>query len=214
MKPYEKAIYFDFESNPNRTPSLLGVLYKDIETGEDIFNQYILEPELNPTKDQFPITYISNVDRIIRKLRRLALKENRKFIAWSNHELEVINDYSSQNWNEEFSGNYYINAIEMGKEWFRKNDPSNLPTWGNNTLSYYMKYFNYHVPSKFGVGITSNAIDEMREELKRTRGHINNVPYGTIIKWERMLQHNRHDCYGMRHVVEKMVTSHFNAQAA
>ena len=32
----ENAIYFDFESNPNKPPSIAGWLYKDLDSGTAI----------------------------------------------------------------------------------------------------------------------------------------------------------------------------------
>ena len=38
-----RAIYIDFESNPDWVPSVLGVLFKKDSDRSDVFNQYILE---------------------------------------------------------------------------------------------------------------------------------------------------------------------------
>ena len=208
----ENAIYFDFESNPNKPPSIAGWLYKDLDSGTDVFQQFILEPTLYATDQLSETTIRSNIERFLNKLRRKALNENRKLIAWSNNEINVINEYGGENvLPESFLEQYYINAIPHAKNWHYQIAPSNVPRWGHNTLSYYMEYTDYMVPIEFGRGTASIPIEEMREELLRTHFHLENVPLGTINKWRGMLKHNEHDCIGMRHV---MRTIYKNTQEA
>ena len=197
----ENAIYFDFESNPNKPPSIVGWLYKDLDSQKDVFEQFILEGPLNATDQLSKNTQISNLNRFLNKLRRKAIRENRYLIAWSNNEKEVIKDYGGVILPVSFWDQYYVNGIPHAKNWHYRIDPTNLPPRGQNTLSYYMQYTGYIVPIQFGPGTASIPIEEMREELNRTHFHMENVPLGTKNKWKGMLKHNKHDCIGMRHVM-------------
>jgi hypothetical protein len=64
-----------------------------------------------------------------------------------------------------------------------------------------MKLIGYSVPATHGPGNTGARISYIRERLPSRGGNFCRLTPTTKSKWTNVLQHNRHDCVGMRAVV-------------
>ena len=87
-----RAIYIDFEANPEYKPSILGVLYKKDLDGKHVFNQYVIEERLHPAGSP---GMNKTLDEVVEEVLDLSEGENRLVLAWSQKEIKDIEEYCS-----------------------------------------------------------------------------------------------------------------------
>jgi len=201
----ERAVYVDFESNSNKPPSLMGILYKDND-GHDVFTQYIVEPGLQGASNLGKYCKVSSLYSALEEVRRIVLDERRFLIAWSNNEIKVIRDYCPEILEGRFEARY-LNAIPVAKSWHKEKYPGEkvprTPGRGRHTLEYYLKKIGYTVPVGCGHGSASKPIGVMRKLLRKENGRTEKIHEKIKDAWDNMLTHNEHDCKGMREVIRQ-----------
>ena len=87
-----RAIYIDFEANPEHKPSILGTLYRKDADGTNIFAQYVIEERLHPAGNP---DMNRTIDEAVREVLDLSERENRLLLAWSTKEIKDIEEYCS-----------------------------------------------------------------------------------------------------------------------
>jgi hypothetical protein len=65
-------------------------------------------------------------------------------------------------------------------------------------LAFYLGAIGYEVPTSHGPGNTGSRIQAVRAALERTGGSYESLTRVQKSKWTNLLQHNRHDCEGMK----------------
>jgi hypothetical protein len=63
-----------------------------------------------------------------------------------------------------------------------------------------MDLVGYDVPPAFGPGLTGKRLRRVHQQLE-ARGSYAQITPVTKGQWTKLLEHNRHDCVGMRAVV-------------
>ena len=201
----ERSLYVDFESNSGKSPSVMGVLYKNND-GHDVFTQYILEPELTGASNLGKYCRVSSLYSALEEVRRIVLNESRFLIAWSKNEIKVIRKYCAEILEDSFEAKY-LNAIPVAKSWHTEKYPEQevpgTPGRGRHTLEYYLKKIGYNVPKGCGHGSASKPIAVMRKRLKKENGRMEKIDKDVKDAWQNMLIHNEHDCKGMREVMRQ-----------
>lgn len=206
----QRAIYIDFEGTAVDPPSLLGAAWLD---GNDIlFIQYVLEPALWPAaeaKSSAVGRFCESADwQNLAELRRIAEAEDRRVLAWSTHEQHELASRVPSGDDAEWFGENVINAIPIARRWKRKVFPNvellvdpNNPMKGKHQLHHYMKLIGYPVPTAFGPGNSAQRIRYVRSMLTKKGGDYDALTAVAKAKWTKALEHNWHDCNGMREVI-------------
>jgi hypothetical protein len=205
LEEARRALYIDFEGNMDMPPTLLGVYFGDVHS-ED-FKQVIHEPGFSTLADgeQSPSVaavhvYGQSLGNALTALKDRALAEDRRVIAWSSREAIAIRESGCDNDTLHFFEEQLIDAKIIAKQWKKKTYPhirwQRRPRGATHSLDRYMELVGYRVPYSHGPGKTGARLRNIRERLeagkpmtKGLRGH-----------WTKLLNHNFHDCRGMRAV--------------
>jgi hypothetical protein len=199
-------IFMDFEGNKDKPPTFLGVLERSVN-GET-FNQYILEDAfavLAPSEKR-PQLLVDSLSNILKDLdTRHGM--NAIVYAWSSHEQTVIDellsdaDLSSQ-WTDRI-----IDAKKLAKRWAKVTFPSHqfekTERRGRHTLDQYLELIKYKVPTVHGAGKTGKRLRSLRETLIKGQP-FESWPTSKKKYWTNLLAHNKHDCYGMMAIIDRI----------
>lgn len=207
LSEVERAIYIDFEGTAVDPPSLLGALWVDGD--DDYFIQYVVEPQLWPAARaksgaEGRFCEPANWDDLT-EIRLLAEDEGRRVIAWSNHESEDLATHVVAEDDREWFRDNVLNAIPIARRWKRvafpdvvfNVDPKN-PMRGRHQLQRYFDLIGYSVPSALGPGNSAQRIRYVRNMLEKKDGQFAALTPTAKAKWTKALEHNLHDCKGLR----------------
>jgi hypothetical protein len=120
---------------------------------------------------------------------------DRRIVSWSQHDLEVVRTLRDDNPDlvARFEGRY-ANALAVAKHWRNKLHGGAKPASGR--LAEYLAMIGYPVPEDAAPGQVGETICVLRHRLEQglppTPAH--------QARWKRLVEHNRHDCAGMRRV--------------
>jgi hypothetical protein len=185
-----RALYIDFEGGKDRLPALLGVHRRGQGTRPYVHHDIIIEAFASPGPD----AAAEALARAVRKLLDRAEAKDRRIVAWSEHELMVIRrdlGDSHRDLVDRFEARF-VNGRRIAERWRNRCHGGDKPAAGR--LADYLALIRYDVPpeAKGGaVGATIQAIKARHAQGK--------LPTPTLIrKWEQVIEHNRHDCIGMR----------------
>jgi len=203
-----RAIYIDFEGTAVDPPSLLGVLV------DDEFVQYVFEPILEPaaraksTERGGTCVFTTALDTL-RSVRRRAEAEDRPVVAWSDRERNAIVELVNNADDRAFWERTIVNAIPAARRWKNRHHRDLVfprgpqGRSGRNVLARYVDLVGHRVPRLHGPGDTAARIRFVRAALAK-RGTFEALTTVQRNKWANLLQHNRHDCMGLRAVVEQV----------
>lgn len=196
------AVYIDFEGQKDERPVLLGILVDDGVS--DQFTQHIIDPRFYHLAPHGKSTITSTLLDAVQ-----AVPHEFPVYAWSSHEETVLTELADGNELILGLAERVINAITIAEPWAKKNKdtwyPSPRPFRGRHTLDQYMARVEYKVPTVHGPMKTGARIATTLALLEKEKPY--DLWTGTQkSKWTNLLQHNRHDCYGMQAVLERIWT--------
>ena len=186
----ERAIYIDFEGFEAREPSLIGVSI------DSHFEQVILSISLRSAAKAKGLA-IRDGKEYLNELFNLAIKENRKIVAFSSHEKEQCHKWYGLNISQ-----VYVNANLIAKAWYRKTYP--LPREKITGLKDYLKLIGVYRGDYLGVRQTTQRIKAVEDMLER-KGEYELLTRVNKAKWTKLLEHNKIDVEGMKSLVLKTV---------
>ena len=202
-----RAIYIDFEGRKvlDEPPALLGVLYEgdpDEPGAELIFRQYVLDSALWPLAGRGPNTRRAVLTEIINWLIRFSESEHRHLVSWSLHDSDLIRRWSDH------TAFRHRTAIPTARRW-RAGRTSLGPgcpdvEFSGNHLQSYLQLIGYSVPEEVRQG-AAGWIAYVRARMEGAGGDPDRLSPAGRRDWERLVEHNRHDCFGMRAVVQAAV---------
>jgi hypothetical protein len=201
-----RGLFIDFEGNKDREPSLLGSYW--IDGGRPRFKQYVMEPRfwllaemgLRPTMHAQALMPC-NFSEALQGLAYRAQSENRLLFAWSSREIKAIQRYLHDPELVAWYEANLVNVLKLAKSWKRRVHPGVV--WKRrdrfnpvHSLERYQKLCCYLVPAVHRTGRTGKRLQRLRARL--AAGH----PLTARLKghWTKLLNHNFHDCRGMREV--------------
>jgi hypothetical protein len=211
-----RAIYIDFEGNRDLAPTLLGVLKGDIQ-GTTTFHQQVFEEGFWNAADAHGDAstgghcITASLHMTIEELVLEASQNDRLIVAWSEHELDVVQAYSrvSPKVLDEFDCRY-----RSGIPTAKRLKQTDYPTYkfppppkkgyvplGTHSLQNYLRMIGYDVPAGSRAGLTGKNLKYLRSELLRKNGQHSLLTATSKSKWTRVLSHNFHDCHGMRELM-------------
>jgi hypothetical protein len=181
---------------------LLGVLYE--ADGSLVFAQHVFDERLWPAAACFSLEsgkgscVADGLAETLDRLIDLSNRERRHVVSWSTYDRAVIRSWSSH---QAFR---YRNAIPTARRW-RAGRSSLHPgdeevVFEQQDLGSYLRFIGYEVPEEVRHGAGA-WIANVRERLANADGSYEAMSPGGKRDSQRLLEHNRHDCFGMREVM-------------
>ncbi len=184
-----RALYIDFEGEKDREPVLLGVHRRG--RGARPFVQQDVLDETFATVAGSSLT----LHAVIAKVVIRAESRDRRIVAWSEHELDVVRTLADDDpaLVARFEARFG-NARGIAERWRNKCHAGDKPADGR--LVEYLALIGYAVPDEAAAGRVGETIRILRDRLER------GLPLTAVQqrRWDDLLEHNRHDCAGMRRV--------------
>ena len=138
--------------------------------------------------------YLPLRDAVENVVRR-AEHGDRRIVSWSEHDLRVVRTLADED--PELVARFedrYANARAFAEYWRNKLHGGDRPEKGR--LADYLALINYTVPDEAEPGHVGDTIRDLRPRLTRD---LPPTP-AQQARWDRLVEHNRFDCAGMRAV--------------
>jgi len=190
MTPLEArtAFYVDFEGGKDAPPVLIGILRKHTQ-------QYVVEPAfegLGPDYRELRVAVATVVTR--------AEKQGRRIVSWSEHDLDVVRSLTKE---PELIARFearYANGRALAARWATRAPGLEKPATGD--LERYFELIGYEVPESAGPGQVGATVRSLTQRLAAGR----QPTESQLERWADLVEHNRHDCEGMRAVCIRAAT--------
>jgi hypothetical protein len=180
----ERAIFFDYEGNTKRPPTLLGWR---VNGGN---HAAIFEAAFATCADRYRAKCVVLQDhaQLARQLIELAEREDRLLVSWSEHDLGVMRAVLDPSWYERLLARYR-NALRTVRPWHRTTiGPLDQPA----TLAYFSELVGFTVPERYGLGIVGEGLILLRKQLEEGRSYPALTPRARAA-WVAIVKHNQHD---------------------
>lgn len=182
----ERAIYIDGEGFQDQSPALFGIL-----VGQEL-EQVVLDPDLAPVAEARGHR-LSTLRREAIAIVDRANAEDRRVVAYSQHEREVFADFAGIDISE-----IYRDARMIGKRWRNRMYPELRGS--SNDLKSFLELIGYERGLYLGDRKTTKRIRDVREMVSR-KGSYDALTPVKKAQWTKLLQHNEIDCRGMQALV-------------
>jgi hypothetical protein len=185
-----RALYIDFEGEKDKSPILLGVLRRPGIGSTPFVHQDVVDA----TFASLGVSEISLRDAVGKAVLR-AERGDRRIVSWSQHDLGVVRTLRDDDPElvARFEGRY-ANALSVAKRWRNRCYGGVKPARGH--LADYLALIGYPVPEEAAPGNVGETIRVLRHRLERGLP----LTLAQQERWGRLVEHNRHDCAGMRRV--------------
>ncbi len=187
------ALYIDFEGEKDKAPILLGTLRRPGRGSMPFVHQEVLDP----TFERLGLAVLS-LRSAVEKVVVRAEARNSRIVSWSEHDLRVVRTLGTDD--PELVARFevrYANALAVAKRWRNGVHGGAMPASGR--LGDYLVLIEYAVPDEAAPGRVGDTIRMVRARLERglplTETQHN--------RWQELVEHNRHDCAGMKRIVVK-----------
>lgn len=184
-----RALYIDFEGEKGKPPVLLGV-HRRGQGGRPYVHVHILDAAFAPPPES-SLTLRASIENVVTR----AEHGNRRIVSWSEHDLRVVRTLAEET--PELVGRFearYANALGVAEWWRNKLYGGGKPDPGR--LADYLALIDYAVPADAVGGDVGDVIRDIRSRRERDL----EPTEGQRERWVRLVEHNRHDCVGMRRV--------------
>lgn len=184
-----RALYIDAEGVADEIPVLLGV-HRRGRGARPFVSWDLLDETLSPLGSR-----ITTFEGAIRNVVRRAEHADRRIVAWSTHELDLVHEHLAHD--PELVARFearFVNAKLLAERWRSKCHAGAKPASGS--LRDYLELIGYDVPEDAPYGEAAETIRRVRHALERN----GTLTVKQLERWVRLLEHNRFDCAGMRAV--------------
>jgi hypothetical protein len=186
----DRAIYIDFEGFTDRSPDLVGILC------EENFKQVVLKRLLVSTSSSGSTSF-QPIQSILRELKSRAESENRKIIAFSEHEADVARRFANVDLLP-----MYKNARIIAR---RLSSVLSEHRYTNcRTLTDFLDLVNFQYPQHIGQGLATTRLRIVQESI-RHYGAYERWPEAVKREWRYLLEYNRLDCEGLKYLMQQTV---------
>jgi len=184
-----RALYVDFEGGKDQPPVLLGIHRRGRGA-----RPYVQQDVVDEAFEGLVPRYLPLRDCVENVVRR-AEHGNRRIVSWSEHDLKVVRTVRDDD--PELVARFearYANALAVAKRWRNRLHDGIKPESGE--LGGYLSLVEYPVPNDAEPGHVGDTIRDLRPRLER------GLPLTVTqrARWDRLVEHNRFDCAGMRRV--------------
>jgi hypothetical protein len=179
----ERALYLDFEGFVESPPSLAGIRC------EDDFHQVVFDDALEPAAAAKGL-HLALVDNFLRELLHRCRREDRRLVAFSQHEKNV-----ATLWADVDLASVYCDGRKVAKRWVnRAGRGAELKEWGLKDL---LRFISFERPTYLGAQQATQRLGYVRAMLIK-RGRYERLTPTAKGKWTKLLAHNKIDCDGLR----------------
>ena len=189
------ALYIDFEGRKGQPPVLLGRTRKSKVKHANSVIQSITDESLRPLGEAEGLR-IESLSTAVESILMQAEKRDRLIVAWSNHELNVIERDCPEHL-ERFRSRY-VNARTLMVNWRNSRHGGSKPD--SNTLPAWFAYLRYPVPDVAGPGQAGATIKVLQDALAKPGRGVDRLTAKQRARWDALIAHNDHDCAGMRRI--------------
>ncbi len=181
-----RALYIDFEGEKDKAPVLLGV-HRRGRNARPYVHSHVVDAEFAP------IAAVTSLHDAVTNVVMRAEKGDRRIVAWTEHELKVVRTLSDDDPDlvNRFEARF-ANAKRLAERWRNRVHGGDKPADGK--LASYLALVAYEVPSEGAPGDVGETIRTLRARLARGLA----LTTSQTERWRRLVEHNRHDCVGMR----------------
>ena len=184
-----RALYVDFEGPKDQPPVLLGV-HRRGRGARPWVHQVALDDAFSTLGIE-----VRSLSGAIEVVVRRAERGDRRIVAWSEYELGVVRTLSEED--PELVNRFearYANARAVAERWRNRCHGGDKPSSGK--LSDYLTLVGYRVPDDAHGGEVGDTVRLLQRAFERGRP----ATARELEHWRRLLEHNRHDCIGVRTV--------------
>ena len=193
-----RAIYFDFEGRMDEAPVLLGVYCGGW------MRQYVLDRDLSPfaamsRRAGQRVFQRSTSKALAEALLDPATREERRLVAFSEHELRVLDRWAGREVAQAVAARFF-NARDFAAAWVTRDHPDLRRQDDPRTLGDYADLCGFDWPAEFNLA-PAEAIERLRNRAS-TLSRTGRAPNTTGMElWSRLLGYNQLDCRATRHIV-------------
>ena len=197
-----RAIWLAFEGGINKLTSLAGVLV------EGRYSAIILHPDFGSLAKNRKLIQRSLGD-FVRDTLTTAARENRVVAAWSEHELNQMEEFDEgileacyRNANK-LVLNFFVKKRPKTMKKLRKQNKKDKAEGKRRNSNVGLKdllgldYIKYNYPSRFKSFKPAKTISRMDDQLARHGGNYRKVATGAKRAFTQLIRYNEHDCRGM-----------------
>jgi hypothetical protein len=189
----KQALYIDFEGEKDKSPVLLGVMRRPGRGPQPFLVQDAIDQTFAPLASRV-LTLQAAVENVVRR----AESRECRIVAWSEHELEIVQTLEDED--PQLVARFesrFANARAIAVRWRNKLYAGDKPTQGR--LADYLALIGYPLPPGANGGQVGDTVRRIRRRLEYGRS----LTAADQQAWSRLIEHNRHDCGGMRKVCLK-----------
>ncbi len=131
----------------------------------------------------------------VEKVVRRAERRDRRIVSWSEYDLDVVRTLGEDHPDlvARFESRY-ANARSFAERWRNGVHEGSKPADGS--LAGYLALIDYPLPDEAAAGRVGETVRIMRRRLESGLA----LTARQKERWDQLLEHNRHDCVGMRRV--------------
>jgi hypothetical protein len=193
-----RAIYFDFEGRMNESPALMGVY------AGGWFRHFVFDKDLGSfvksSRDAGERVFRRNfADAIDKELLRAAESEDRRLIAFSEHELRCIHAAVGSEVAERVADRF-LNARAFVAAWINRDRRDLRVQLESATLENFANICGFDWPEEYELE-PADAIRRLRARLATSSKRRRPIGRGSTELWARLLGYNRYDCLATKHIV-------------
>ena len=194
-----RAVYVDFETTGTdiARPALIGLLGPDQE-----FLQHIVDPELHDAVRAHPATRASELTITLSDIAAGLERRDAVWCAWSTFDLGVI-EATAPAAPAAILKRRFRNGLDTVPRWAATHGirPPRGRFEPRNQLHRFFEVAGYRPDRRYASAAPVRWIRHVRSRMKVAGGQYRKVTRSTTRHWHQLLQYNRHDCVGLRHVV-------------
>jgi hypothetical protein len=198
-----RALYIDFEGRKNALPVLLGCARKASDEPAPRTWHIIVSALFAPLAKSDGLDLMS-LPAAVEQVVLRAESKDRRIVAWSEHELDVVSAHCSAALTARFEA-CFVNARALADHWANACYPGRRPA--ESKLSDFLAFIGYPAPDEARPGRVGETLGILEAALARElakgpgkgRG-IEGLTENQRQRWRQLRVHNAHDCAGMRQV--------------
>lgn len=195
-----RAIYLDFEATatePDR-PALIGVLGPNRP-----FTQYVIDPDLRDAQRAHRDCQAADLGGLLAEIASSLETTDGIWCAWSTFDLSVIRRVSPSPSIRAVFDSRFRNGLDVVPAWAKTYgvSPEKADFKARNQLHMFFEAAGYRPDWRYTSASPAKWIRHVRTRMKAAGGRYRRVNASTHRDWHALLEYNRHDCVGLRHLV-------------
>jgi hypothetical protein len=197
MYRYQDIIVIDFEGFKGKPPSMVGIWEQYHRDHKPHFRTLILDPQLKGlARMENPRVKNQSLKVFLNRIFKRARRENKKIIAYSEHELLKFGESGID------ISDCYVNGRKETSRWFSINQKPNRPK--PLGLKPVLKYLNYPALIDYGTQRVTEKIKKIKKELIRHKQDPTKLTPLAQENWRDLVAYNEQDVRGVVYVLEQI----------